>query len=240
MPNVIDLFAGPGGLAEGFSSLLVNGARQFNIKLSVEKDPIPYQTLKLRAFFRSFTPGQAPIEYYDFIAGRITIDDLYRAHPDNLEQAEEDALQATLGECSHDWLDGRITRAINGDHNWILIGGPPCQAYSIAGTVGNRTKKDYCQTTDPRFFLYREYLRVVAVHAPSVFVMENVKGLLTAKNNGTSIAENIMRGLSNPAEFMQQEYGIHIDTPRYRLFALTGEELPEDGNRKIFIVPCEK
>lgn len=239
MPNVIDLFAGPGGLAEGFSSILVNGTRQFDIRLSIEKDRIPYQTLKLRAFYRSFKPGQTPDEYYDFIAGRISLETLYSAYPDNSAEADSEALQATLGECSHDWLDERISRAIDGDPNWVLIGGPPCQAYSIAGIVGNRTKKEYCPTKDSRFFLYREYLRVVALHAPAVFVMENVKGLLMAKYAGKSISNEVVQGLSHPAEFMHREFGQVVDAPGYRLFTLSGQELREEDNHNVFMVHCE-
>lgn len=240
MPNIIDLFAGPGGLAEGFGSLVTDRVRRFNIRLSVEKESVPFQTLKLRAFFRSFEAGHAPPEYYEFLAGRITLEALYNAYPEQSTECSSEVLQATLGEYPHDLLDARIAEAIDGDPNWILTGGPPCQAYSTAGMVGNRTKKGYCPTDDPRFFLYKEYLRVVATHAPAVFVMENVKGLLMAKAYGKSIANEVICGLSRPSDFMLREFGMATDSPQYRLFSLQGEELSLAGNPNIFLVHAEK
>lgn len=240
MANVIDLFAGPGGLAEGFSSLFANGIRKFDVRLSIEKDSVPYQTLKLRAFFRTFAPEHAPDEYYEFLAGLIKLEALYDAYPRRSAEAESEALQATLGKCSHDWLDTKITEAIDGDPNWVLIGGPPCQAYSLAGIVGNRTNKDYNQETDPRFFLYEEYLRVVALHAPALFVMENVKGLLMARHDGQRIARKVIGGLECPAEFMWRRYSQLVDTPRYRLFTLSGEEISSENDYNSFLVHCEQ
>lgn len=239
MPNVIDLFAGPGGLAEGFSSLFVNGVRRFNVRLSVEKEIIPHQTLRLRSFFRSFALGDAPDEYYDFLAGRATVEDVYGADPSRSAQASAEAMHATLGEYPHRLLDERIAEAINGDRNWVLTGGPPCQAYSTAGMAGNKVKKNYCPEEDPRFFLYREYLRVVAVHTPAVFVMENVKGLLTAKDKGRSIVREVMAGLSHPDEFMWREYRDLTNAPRYRLFSLNGNEISVDDDPNAFLAKGE-
>lgn len=240
MPNVVDLFAGPGGLAEGFGSLIVNGTRRFNIRLSIEKEPVPFQTLKLRAFFRSFEPGQAPSEYYDFLAGRINLETLYSKYPEQSAGCSTEVLQATLGEYPHALLDKCIARAIDNDPNWVLIGGPPCQAYSIAGMVGNRTKKGYCPIKDPRFFLYKEYIRVVATHSPAVFIMENVKGLLMAKARKQSIVREVIGALSSPSDFMLREFGIVLDAPRYRLFSIQKEEFSSGENPNTFLVHAEK
>jgi DNA (cytosine-5)-methyltransferase 1 len=65
---VIDLFAGPGGLGEGFAAFQTTDGRQpFKIALSIEKDPYAHQTLTLRSFFRQFTPEAAPEEYYTYL-----------------------------------------------------------------------------------------------------------------------------------------------------------------------------
>ncbi len=239
MPNVVDLFAGPGGLAEGFSSLIVNGSRQFNIGLSVEKEPVPFQTLRLRKFFRSFEPGHAPDAYYEFVAGRIKLKTLYDSYPIQAAAASERVIRESIGEYSRYLLDERIADAIDGDPKWVLIGGPPCQAYSTAGMVGNRTKKGYRLTGDPRFFLYREYLRAVAVHAPAVFIMENVKGFLMARAGEKSIAREVVRGLLRPDNFMFQEFGVLINAPRYRLFSLQAQEVTESGDINAFLVNTE-
>ena len=77
---VVDLFAGPGGLAEGFSSLGGPNGPRFEVALSVEKEPTAFRTLRLRSFYRQFRGG-APGAYYDYIAGRIPIADLQASHP---------------------------------------------------------------------------------------------------------------------------------------------------------------
>ena len=84
--KTIDLFAGPGGLAEGFSTLRHDdGSRIFPIAISVEKEPSAFATLRLRAFFRQF--DEAPPQYYDYIAGGITRDDLIASHPVEWDEA---------------------------------------------------------------------------------------------------------------------------------------------------------
>ncbi|MGH2959236.1 MAG: DNA cytosine methyltransferase, partial [Solirubrobacterales bacterium] len=78
---VIDLFAGPGGLGEGFSSLTEpEGGRRFEVRVSIEKDEIAHKTLSLRALFRSFPDGKVPDCYYDYVRGKITREQLF-AHP---------------------------------------------------------------------------------------------------------------------------------------------------------------
>ena len=64
---VIDLFAGPGGLGEGFSSFAYNRKKIFNIKISIEKEKYAHETLELRSFYRKFKDGEAPKEYYDVL-----------------------------------------------------------------------------------------------------------------------------------------------------------------------------
>src|SRR4051794_1693510 len=68
---VIDLFAGPGGLGEGFSAFYLENSCDFQVRLSVEKDFDAFQTLRLRTFFRQFPPGHAPHEYYSVLRGEL-------------------------------------------------------------------------------------------------------------------------------------------------------------------------
>ena len=72
-----------------------------------------------------------------------------------------------------------------------MIGGPPCQAYSIVGRSRNRGVKDYKAENDHRHFLYREYLNVIAEFRPAVFVMENVKGMLSSKVQERQLFEQL-------------------------------------------------
>ena len=69
---VIDLFAGPGGLCEGFASLVTGESREFDIRVSIEKDPVAHRTLSLRALFRSFPIGKVPESYYRYVRGEIS------------------------------------------------------------------------------------------------------------------------------------------------------------------------
>lgn len=202
---IIDIFAGPGGLGEGFSSAKSeNGEHLFKIKLSIEKDKFAHQTLELRAFYRQFTGRTTPFEYYEYLRGNISRDDLFKKYEVEALNAKSEAWQATLGEIENDLVDSRIVTSLNGASNWVLIGGPPCQAYSLIGRAkirGEDKKKEENERTfetDHRHFLYKEYLRILAVHQPLVFVMENVKGLLSAEVKQQKTFDQILSDLQNP------------------------------------------
>lgn len=200
---VIDLFAGPGGLGEGFSSLRdETGQRVFRIGVSIEKDEVAHRTLSLRALFRSFPDGKVPDCYYDYVRGAITRKQLFE-HPDvrhNAEQALEEARCAELGKDPAHKVDGWIKEALNGASDWVLIGGPPCQAYSLAGRSRLRPVDAEKFENDKRHFLYTEYLRIIRRFAPPVFVMENVKGMLNSKHKGSRIFDRILADLSKPGD----------------------------------------
>ncbi len=96
------------------------------------------------------------------------------------------------------------------------VGGPPCQAYSVVGRARNQAIKGYSFEDDARRDLYRDYLKVIARHWPSVFVMENVKGLLSSKIQGDLLIRKILADLSDPAgalrinrERRRHQYQIH-------------------------------
>jgi DNA (cytosine-5)-methyltransferase 1 len=198
---VIDLFAGPGGLCEGFSSIFdETGTRRFAVKVSVEKDPIAHRTLLLRAIFRKFPRGKVPSCYYDYVRGKITRE-AFLAHPDIKDAAEHAAKEARcaeLGVTPAKEVDGWIREALGEQTDWVLIGGPPCQAYSLAGRARLRSKDPKKFESDAKHFLYTEYLRVIHEFAPAVFVMENVKGMLNSKNAGKHIFERILADLKEP------------------------------------------
>ncbi len=80
---VLDLFAGPGGLGEGFESFDdKNGKSAFKICLSIEKDSIAHQTLLTRSFYRQFSHGNAPDEYYEYLRGEISCEDIFEKYPE--------------------------------------------------------------------------------------------------------------------------------------------------------------
>lgn len=209
---VVDLFAGPGGLGEGFSSFSKPRSCRFKISVSIEKDRFAHATLTLRAFFRQFPKGRAPEEYYRYLRGYIDRKELFNAFPMQAEAARREALCLTLGK---DDIRAIIDERIIGTDSWVLIGGPPCQAYSIAGRsrmlgaierAKNESKAAFLARKqaqfeqDHRHQLYREYLKIIAHAWPPVFVMENVKGLLSSKLNGKPIFPKILEDLRKPAQ----------------------------------------
>jgi DNA (cytosine-5)-methyltransferase 1 len=225
---IIDLFAGPGGLGEGFSSLKGN---KFKIALSIEKDPVAHRTLRLRAFYRQFAGKRVPEIYYKVLRGEISDIELFDGNlkltnsiRQKLEWAKQEAICATLGEEPEKNIDNAICDAIAGRHTSVLIGGPPCQAYSLAGRSRNKGIVGYQADKDERHYLYREYLRIISEHWPSVFIMENVKGIISSKVNGTNIFHHILDDLRDPAAAMKKRSNHN----GYRIFSLVKEPTHRD------------
>lgn len=192
---VIDLFAGPGGLGEGFSALEHDRVR-FDVVLSVEKDPAAHRTLLLRSFFRQLHKAD---EYYRYLKGEVSADRLFRAFPDEATAAAQRAWHLEMGPRTTSGVYAHIDRALGDAEAWVLVGGPPCQAYSVAGRsrLAKKLGRAAFENKDMHV-LYREYLRILAEYLPPVFVMENVKGLLSATFAGTSMFERIISDLSSP------------------------------------------
>lgn len=254
---IIDIFAGPGGLGEGFSALVnEDNERAFKIALSIEKDPQAHQTLRLRSFFRQFKPGTVPEDYYDFLKGRLTIKELYEKWPVQADHAHNEAWCGTLGDpdekdlnaVSDAEVDKRIRKVLNGKGNWILIGGPPCQAYSIVGR-SRRQEKILNENTDKRVGLYKQYLRILAKHSPAVFVMENVKGILSAETSENKMFSKILADLSDPQGSYQNqliEEGNNVHCPGYRIYSLVSQPESYEINgtpvykQKSFVIQAEQ
>lgn len=200
---VIDLFAGPGGLCEGFSSLIdPSGAKRFSVKLSIEKDKVAHQTLALRALFRCFPKGKVPDSYYEYVRGKIKRDDFLNLPEIQAAaaQAQKEAKCEELGVTPSETVDAWIREGLGGNKDWVLIGGPPCQAYSMAGRSRMRKKDPVAFDNDHRHLLYTEYLRIIKDFEPAVFVMENVKGVLSSKQGGASIFARILSDLKAPKD----------------------------------------
>lgn len=241
---VVDLFAGPGGLGEGFSAL--NNGEAFRIIVSAEKDPIAHQTLRLRAFYRLLKTQNSDglADYYAFCNGNS--DKPYSAATEAIwKEAEKEALCIELGsENGNTKLDEAIHQRLGSDTGskpWVLIGGPPCQAYSLVGRARNKGKADYSAETDHRNFLYKEYLRIINRYKPAMFVMENVKGMLSANVGGGRIFHQILQDLATPARAFPGEK----NNPRYKICSLVTDQCFEaDGDpakvdANAFIIKAE-
>jgi DNA (cytosine-5)-methyltransferase 1 len=264
---VIDLFAGPGGLGEGFSSFLdEDGNRKFDIKLSIEKDKHAHETLRLRSFLRLFKNDDIPELYYTYVKEnnpknqKKILEQIKLDYPTEWTEAENEAwlfelpfeLEVkrkggktyTIGytpeqiEERHQIIDERITASLSGQLNFVLIGGPPCQAFSLVG----RSRNKGISNKDHRIHLYKEYLRIIAKHHPAVFVMENVKGLLSSEVKGEKVFDLMKSDLKNPQSIFPD-----IPCPKYKLYSFVNKPdgIDENGfpyyyDDRKFLIKAEK
>lgn len=238
---IIDLFAGPGGLGEGFSQIgWREGNPFFHIGLSVEKEVFAHRTLRLRSFIRQFPYDQIPEEYFQYLRDGRPPEELFvlEKFKEQARAAEIEAWNATLrnDDDFNAVLDSRIKTVLKNRKKWVLIGGPPCQAYSLVGRSRNKGKSDYIPEEDNRHFLYKEYLRIIDVHRPAVFVMENVKGLLSSKINGNSVFKKILSDLRNPNRGHGFRYRIYSLVSEAETFDRNGDPVFED---KDFVIKSE-
>lgn len=243
MFKVVDLFAGPGGLGEGFSSFAdEQGDRKFEIVLSIEKEDYAFRTLKLRSFFHHSWP-HIPEEYYQYLRGEIGIETLYASYPVAAKAAAKRSMKAAIGADRQtimhirNEINDRLQRADNS----VLIGGPPCQAYSLVGRSRNAGNPKYDPEKDIRQKLYVEYLQILSDHKPAVFIMENVKGLLSATFKEQGIFGRMLDDLRNPAEALEREgrdafAGYHH---KYSIYSLISGELFDDNSPYTAVVKSE-
>jgi DNA (cytosine-5)-methyltransferase 1 len=163
--NYIDLFSGASGLSEGF-------IRQGFLPIAhVEFDKAACFTLKTRVAFHYLSGAGKEDLYYSYIKGDISRDQLYALIPQALLNS---VIHAEIGK-----ENKRIFQTIDdflGENSVdLIIGGPPCQAYSKIGRAVLKNKKDDHRTT-----LYIQYGRFLKKYRPKIFVFENVPGILNA------------------------------------------------------------
>lgn len=161
--NVIDLFAGCGGLAEGFEA-----AGGYSMLGAVEWEGAPRNTLARRLKTRwGVSDADARVMRFDL----QDLDRLFNGWTD------DEKYGSGVG----------LDRLVGGNRVDVVIGGPPCQAYSVAGRIRDRNgmRDDY------RNYLFESYLAVIRRYQPSAFIFENVPGLLSARPDGTPIAARI-------------------------------------------------
>jgi DNA (cytosine-5)-methyltransferase 1 len=232
---VIDLFAGPGGLNEGFSSMgEEDGGPIFQTVGSFEMERNAVSTLRLRSVFRHLKRnGGVPESYYEYISGSKSWEEFTEeprvaaavkvatAHVHEIELGD-----ATREDVTQKIKDSFAAAPQNANGDWVLIGGPPCQAYSLAGR--SRRTKDVKFAFDKKHFLYEEYLDIIKQFAPAVFVMENVKGLLSSTNHGVGMFGQILHDLQHPSSSLT-----------YEVRSLVIDKKDKKLSPKDFVIPAE-
>jgi DNA (cytosine-5)-methyltransferase 1 len=225
---VIDLFAGPGGLSEGFSSYRdADGHEPFNIALSIEMNRAAHRTLELRAFFRLLNQDRGRADYNRYLKGQLTREALFDLHPEIALAARTKMWRFQLGR-EPEKVDERIRESLaDAPGPWILIGGPPCVAYSLAGRAHYRDGRRRWGKQR----LYQHYLRAIAKFAPTAFIMENVKGLLSSKNRSESVFEQIVQDLRDPESATANG---HVGRSNFNGHSKDGANYPAKGQYRIF------
>ena len=170
--SFIDLFAGAGGLSEGFYN------NEFEPIAHVEMNNYAAETLKTRACYLYLKLNNNLETYYKYLKSEITKEQLYNAVPKEVLQT---VINSEISEKTYRNIFAQID-AIMVDrgiqHVDVIIGGPPCQAYSL---VGRASDKDSMKN-DPRNELYIQYAKFLIKYQPKIFVFENVPGMINAKD----------------------------------------------------------
>jgi DNA (cytosine-5)-methyltransferase 1 len=200
--KLIDLFAGCGGLSDGFEQ-----THLYETLACVEWEKEPCKTLTKRLKEKwKYENAYETVFHFD------------------IQRTDE-----LINGCSNDSIYG-TSEGINSivqKHNGIdvLIGGPPCQAYSIAG----RIRDENGMNDDYRNFLFESYLKVVNHFQPKAFIFENVPGLLSAKPGGVSIVERITEA------FAEKGYEITNDLRANALIDCTKFGVPQARKRMVIL-----
>ncbi len=164
--SYIDVFAGASGLSEGFVRA------GFTPIAHVEMDESACFTIKTRAVYHYLKEVNDLESYYQYLKGEISRDELYSLVPKKITQS---VINVEIGNGTIDGIFNQIKKLSRRKTVELIIGGPPCQAYSL---LGRHNKK---MDTDPRTLLYLQYGKFLKEFKPKAFVFENVPGLLSSK-----------------------------------------------------------
>ncbi len=167
----IDLFAGAGGLSEGFIRC------GFEPIAHVEMNKDACDTLRTRTAFHYLKEENRIEEYYDYVKGKISRDELWLKIPEHLIKS---VINTEISPKTLPSIFEKIDKQLGKQKVDLVIGGPPCQAYSVAG----RARDPKGMTEDPRNHLYKYYVEFLKRYKPKMFVFENVPGILSANNGG--------------------------------------------------------
>lgn len=212
--NFIDLFAGAGGLSEGF---IKSG---FFPIAHVEMNHDAVETLKTREVFHYCKKNGFLDKYNQYLLGSISKDELRKLVPSIIL---ERVIEKEMSEDNIDELFAQINELIKKQkiHKVVdvIIGGPPCQAYSLIGRPTNRSKEG-----DKRLYLYKIYAKFLQEYQPKMFVFENVPGILSCTSDGHTHFDDIQQSL--------KEVGYEIE---HRVLCAKDYGVLQNRNRVILI-----
>lgn len=216
--NFIDLFAGAGGLSEGF---IWAG---FTPVAHVEMDRAACNTLLTRTAYHHLKEKSELDTYIRYLKGEISRKKLYEHLP---EEKQKSVINLPIGNETNEQIFEQIDRLKGNKTIDLIIGGPPCQAYSLAGRSRDKNKmKD-----DSRNYLFVQYARYLEYYQPRFFVFENVLGLLSAKDKeGKSYIEQMKElfrtvGYETEHKVLEaKDYGVLQNRKRIILIGRKGTE----------------
>ncbi len=221
----LDLFAGGGGLSEGF---IRSG---YEPVAHVEMDRAACFTLRTRTAFHWLKARDYEDRYVDYLHRRISRADLYDHVPERLIQS---VIHSEIAENSLQHIFRQIDCLLDNGPLDLIIGGPPCQSYSLVG----RSRSANGMKGDSRNYLYTYYAEFLKKYRPAFFLFENVPGLLSAKREDGKPYLKDMQELfrecgyeSEPMRLSADDYGVPQSRKRVFLVgrqrALSGFDLPE-------------
>lgn len=217
MYKYLDLFAGAGGLSEGFVQA------GFRPIAHVEMDEAACFTLKTRAAYYWLKSHNKINLYEQYISGNITRDELYNAIP---RKVLDTVLNYEISEDSLPEIFNAIDERLNGQQLDLIIGGPPCQAYSLVG----RARSETGMLGDERNYLYRLYAKFLEKYKPKYFVFENVTGLLSARDEDGRLHFDKMQALFKHCNYSVEyqvlnshDYGVFQNRRRIILIGKYGK-----------------
>ena len=178
----LDLFAGAGGLSEGF---IRSG---YEPVAHVEMDRAACFTLRTRTAYHWLKDQNQEERYADYLHRRITRAELYDYVPERLIQS---VILAEITDNSLPRIFRQIDCFLNNKPLDLIIGGPPCQSYSLVG----RSRSANGMKGDSRNYLYTYYAEFLKKYEPACFLFENVYGLLSAKEENGRLYLDNMRDL---------------------------------------------
>ena len=182
--NFIDLFAGAGGLSEGFFQA------GFNPIAHVEMNPWAALTLETRSAYYYLKKNHALNKYYQYLKGKITREQLFEEIPDKVLKT---VICETMSDKTLPGIFKKIDTILEEDKINkvdVIIGGPPCQAFSLVGRAQS-SHMAHPMAEDARNTLYLLYGRFLIKYKPDMFVFENVMGIETAR--GGQVWKNIRK-----------------------------------------------